>query len=162
MSRRRAFTLIELLVVIAIIALLVSLLFPSLNKAKYAAERTVCQSNLHNIGQAAAIYANEYDGFIPPYRTDYEQAPAYPYHAYVAYGHWPSLGAAAGKTLNLALAHEHGFVASAEIFYCPSQKGYRFLYDQYYNPTFKELWHLKPVDRRKISIRMGYLYNPYN
>jgi prepilin-type N-terminal cleavage/methylation domain-containing protein len=58
-SERRGFTLIELLVVIAIISLLVSILLPSLNKAKRAAQVVVCSSNLHSIGAGLLIYASE-------------------------------------------------------------------------------------------------------
>ncbi len=56
MRRTKGFTLIELLVVIAIIALLVSILLPSLNRARELAKRSVCGSNLKNLGTAHAMY----------------------------------------------------------------------------------------------------------
>lgn len=56
---RRAFTLIELLVVVAIIALLLSILLPSLSGAREQGKRAVCLSNLGGIGKALWQYANE-------------------------------------------------------------------------------------------------------
>jgi prepilin-type processing-associated H-X9-DG protein len=61
-----AFSLAELLVVLGIIALLISLLFPALNKARAEAKYINCQSNLRTIGQAMIIYANNYSGWMFP------------------------------------------------------------------------------------------------
>lgn len=66
-KRKKGFTLIELLVVIAIIALLVSILLPSLNVAKDIARGVVCLSNLRSLGTAFAMYTQESpDNRLPP------------------------------------------------------------------------------------------------
>jgi len=62
---RRAFTLIELLVVIAIIALLAAILFPVFARAKAAAKKTACLSNLNQIGKSIVIYMGDYDHVFP-------------------------------------------------------------------------------------------------
>lgn len=61
----QAFTLIELLVVIAIIALLISILLPSLRNAREQAKCTVCLSNMRQIGLALRMYATENRDGIP-------------------------------------------------------------------------------------------------
>ncbi len=65
-GRFRGFTVIELLVVIALIALLAAILTPVLYSARRAAQRTVCASNLRQIGLAVRMYRDDYQE-LPPY-----------------------------------------------------------------------------------------------
>lgn len=62
---RHGFTLVELLVVIGIIALLISILLPSLAKARQAAVRVQCMSNMRQVGVAVQFYGNDNRGFFP-------------------------------------------------------------------------------------------------
>ena len=64
-SQHRGFTLIEILVVVAIIALLISILLPSLTRAKELAKMTQCQSNLKQLMTAFATYGVEFKGRLP-------------------------------------------------------------------------------------------------
>jgi len=75
-KRSKGFTLVELLVVIGIIALLISILLPSLSRARETANRVKCGSNLRQIGQAMLLYANENNGSYP--RTYYTSGVATP------------------------------------------------------------------------------------
>jgi len=61
----RGFTLIELLVVVAIIALLISILLPSLGKAKEYANRTYCAANLRGVTESLILYGHEYSDAYP-------------------------------------------------------------------------------------------------
>jgi len=62
---RRGFTLVELLVVIGIIAVLISILLPSLNKAREAGNQVKCLANMRSISQAFISFTNDHKGLMP-------------------------------------------------------------------------------------------------
>lgn len=64
-SGSRGFTLIEVLVVVAIIALLISILLPSLAAARNQAKLVTCQANLKQIATSITSYQTEYGGHVP-------------------------------------------------------------------------------------------------
>ena len=66
MRLRRGFTLVELLVVVAIIAILAAILLPALGRAREAARRASCASNLKQWGTIYKIYSGENRGEFPP------------------------------------------------------------------------------------------------
>src|SRR5882724_5710829 len=120
-GRRAGFTLVELLVVIGIIALLISILLPSLSQARQSANRIKCASNLRSIGQGFAVYAAEFRGVLPASVVFYgmqlnngQQTPATPAQGYI---HWSALITTAGLDLNdAAFFSTHGW----QMFQCPS------------------------------------------
>ena len=91
----QAFTLIELLVVVAIIALLISILLPSLSQAREIAKKAACAAHLRDIGNAMAIYTTEWDAYPVAYvyprnrRGEWHPGPGGqdPAHSH-GYKHW--------------------------------------------------------------------------
>lgn len=65
-----AFTLIELLVVVSIIALLVSMMLPTLARAKEQARSTLCRTNLSGLAKANLMYGDENHGYLVPAASD--------------------------------------------------------------------------------------------
>ncbi len=60
------FTLIELLIVIAIIAILAAMLMPALRNAREQAKRSLCASNVKQLGVLVLMYATDFNDYLPP------------------------------------------------------------------------------------------------
>jgi prepilin-type N-terminal cleavage/methylation domain-containing protein/prepilin-type processing-associated H-X9-DG protein len=71
---RLAFTLVELLVVIALIATVAALLLPAFGRAKESGRGAVCLSNLHQLGLALQLYAQDYHNRLPYMRDQSRSA----------------------------------------------------------------------------------------
>jgi type II secretory pathway pseudopilin PulG len=116
---------VELLVVIGIIALLVSILLPTLNRARESARRTKCLANLRGIGQMVNMYANTFGGYAPiGYMADTGVGPNPNWYSVNYYIYRWTGDVNTSRYVSLGLLIPGGQIStSAEegmIFYCPS------------------------------------------
>ena len=112
----RSFTLIELLVVIAIIGILASLLIPSLSKARAEARKSVCASQLKQVGLANVMYLDDNDDRFLPRSMGYNGN-----NYYRGGGHprgWLYLQP--GKSYKGI--YDYNYVKNLDFWFCPSQK----------------------------------------
>ncbi len=107
-----AFTLIELLVVIAIIALLVSILVPSLGEAQWQAKLAKCTTQLHMIGIGISEYQSVWD-MDHPFIFEHEKADRW----------WntddPGTPGPGNPALALANPDAEVFIDDPRVFFCP-------------------------------------------
>ena len=133
---RAAFTLIELLVVIAIIALLVTVLMPSLRTAKHLANQAVCAGNTHHIATALHIYAEDWDGWVP-HSFSWENV-SVTYYAYCPNHH--------RGYVHLGVLYDRNYIGDPRLLYCPGNENPKLRFPDGWNMPWK--W-------------TGYLYGVY-
>jgi prepilin-type N-terminal cleavage/methylation domain-containing protein/prepilin-type processing-associated H-X9-DG protein len=109
LNKRIGFTLIELLVVIAIIAILAAIMFPIFLGAKKRAQRSVCISNVRQIGLALNMYVDDNGGKYPNYSSDCPPG--------ISSSDWDSPHSGLATSLMWALRPH---VKNAKIWMCPA------------------------------------------
>jgi prepilin-type N-terminal cleavage/methylation domain-containing protein len=125
----RAFSLIELLVVMLVVLILTGLLLPTLVNVREHARRVYCKSNLHQIGLALSMYANDHKDWLPeskygdPNDTEERFSPQDMMATHRGEDDpeaWDGLG----------LLYRHDYCDCAQCFYCPSHHGFHDI-DEY-------------------------------
>jgi len=160
-SKSRAFTLVELLVVIAIIALLISILAPTLGTARELTKQLQCMTNLRSIGAGINIYAEASRGFVPNCLESIRGKPMHHGAAtfMLAYGY------VEGEFLpvNLGRLHAQGIIEHPETFYCPFPRPYRGFSsaDEYPAPWGEHPLATKYMLEPPGAICSNYSYNPH-
>lgn len=154
--KSQAFTLIELLVVISIIALLIAILLPTLGAARRSAQLTQCGSAMHQIGVGAHAYAADNNDFLPKTLSALGNSDrvVFPYETRVATSNRVDPNV---KDSSIAALWDGGYIETAEIFYCPSQRVDWMTFS--YNQDANGNWGINPGD---WALRMSYMWNPNN
>ena len=123
-SRGSGFTLVELLVVIGIIALLISILLPTLSRAREKANNIACSSNLRQLMQAFLMFANEHKGHLPGNYWDAKAQQKNPEYRDWLLGDNPNQG---NQALQILDGPQNGtvyrYLNNMDVYRCPTTEG---------------------------------------
>lgn len=134
--RGKGFTLVELLVVISIIALLLSILMPSLGKAREIAKLTVCSSNMHQLGIAVCVYDAEWNGWLLPATSQADEVQ----------------NEDSGIAINWGVLYELDY-CGFNMWYCPADRNYKHS-GMVGRKANKDNWGVVDIE----SLHTSYLY----
>ncbi len=170
-NRKKSFTLIELLVVVAIIAVLVSILLPSLSQAREAARGSVCQNNIRQLATGNVMYGDDYNDTWPSRSLT---SPADWNNVMCA---WIPNGGTDNPNFDVAKGALFPYVKNRKVYECPSARernrgriSYsinRNVYDDYMGLGHQNEWgvwvHIAAVDRWTVFPKPGkYTRAPSN
>src|SRR2546430_2449657 len=144
---KSAFTLVELLVVIGIIAVLIGILLPALGKARNAANKAACLSNLRSIMQMMQIYATSNREQIPLGTASNSYQDSYA----IAFNNgtvcWPTWGP----------LYKAGLMKNPKYMYCPSENRSYHMYDTAPDNSWRPD---DPTGNLNNRLRAGYFLRP--
>jgi prepilin-type N-terminal cleavage/methylation domain-containing protein len=135
MRPRRGFTLIELLVVVSIIALLISILLPSLRKARHQAKMTLDANNERQILAAVSTYASGNGDHLPPPICFNETLGRWSHPTWLIYNLEDHQGSAGGEVW----PYLGRYLPSPKIFVCPFQPGVPTQFEADYDESVEGL-----------------------
>ena len=145
-SRRAipAFTLIDLVVSIAIIALLISLMLPSLSGIREATRRVICQSNQKQVGLCMSMYQDDSKGELPPTDWDpkFSRGTTSPQNTIIVRKDEPE-----ATFDGLGILFISQYLNAPQVFYCPSHHG------SYPLATYGARWR---EDQSRIVVNFQY------
>lgn len=151
----KKFTLIELLVVVAVIGILISILLPSLSKARHLGIQTVCISNLSQLSKLAHHYGDDNDGSLMPvsYNND-------PYNSTSPHNNYYLHVNTNKPSLNHGYLYSKGYLEVSQMLYCPAFTGMNAWSWDFYNDSLSPFPSAGDFENTGSKIRSSYYFNP--
>ena len=146
--KQSGFSLIELLVVIGIIAVLISILLPTIAKARESSLRTQCLSNLRQVGMAFRFYAMANHDQVPLGYRKGADGPQKQLNSMI-------YSATAKRYVIFGWLYQAGFMSSPRAFYCPSENNPQSMFNTSINP-----WPPGPDGNSAMQGYSGYGCRP--